>query len=640
MSLQTLSIDLEAKLARFTADMGQAARVSDRTAAQISGALGTIKAAAGGLVAGLSVGFFVQLTKSAIDSIDALNDVKDATGASIENLSALEDIAARTGTRFETVADTLTKFNKTLVDAKPGTDFAQAFDALGLSLEELKRLDPAEALRQTALAMAGFADDGSKARLQTVLFGRAVKDIAPFMKNLAEVGDLVATVTTEQAEEAEKFNRELLVMQKNVQDVTRTLASGLVQAINETAAEFRAATKDGQGFLTMMSNRYWKNVRGFYQDLGLVGPASPANTGGATGSFADAGGGRGFVNPPLVRPSVAEIGGGKTPKGGRGAGAPKAEPITEAQRALASYVDQLSNAIEKTQNLTEQEKALNFLRALGTTGQVQEVRELVLGLAQQVDSEKALAAAQEERIRLGRQYAIEQGDRVNQENEALAQRGAQLLAPTATAKLAESRSDMLFLTDLFEKGRIGETQYLEAVSARLDIAAAGYEKMTSFAEQAAHNIQDSIGSGLADMLGGNFDSIGKNFTKMINRMVAEAAAAKITEGLFGKGGTGGLFSGALGALGELLSFDGGGYTGNRPRSGGVDGRGGFLAVMHGNETVTDHTRGQSAGSVVVHISQQVGDIATVSMLQRNNAALVRQIQAGMARSAGYGGALS
>jgi hypothetical protein len=43
------------------------------------------------------------------------------------------------------------------------------------------------------------------------------------------------------------------------------------------------------------------------------------------------------------------------------------------------------------------------------------------------------------------------------------------------------------------------------------------------------------------------------------------------------------------------SFDGGGFTGYGPRSGGVDGKGGFMAVMHPNETVIDHTKGQSTG---------------------------------------------
>ena len=40
------------------------------------------------------------------------------------------------------------------------------------------------------------------------------------------------------------------------------------------------------------------------------------------------------------------------------------------------------------------------------------------------------------------------------------------------------------------------------------------------------------------------------------------------------------------------SFDGGGFTGHGARSGGVDGKGGFPAILHPNETVVDHTKGQ------------------------------------------------
>lgn len=48
------------------------------------------------------------------------------------------------------------------------------------------------------------------------------------------------------------------------------------------------------------------------------------------------------------------------------------------------------------------------------------------------------------------------------------------------------------------------------------------------------------------------------------------------------------------------SFAGGGYTGSGPRSGGVDGKGGFNAILHPNETVIDHTKGQGGGQVVVN----------------------------------------
>lgn len=43
------------------------------------------------------------------------------------------------------------------------------------------------------------------------------------------------------------------------------------------------------------------------------------------------------------------------------------------------------------------------------------------------------------------------------------------------------------------------------------------------------------------------------------------------------------------------SFDGGGHTGHAPRVGGLDGKGGFLAMMHPQERVTDESRGAGRG---------------------------------------------
>lgn len=45
------------------------------------------------------------------------------------------------------------------------------------------------------------------------------------------------------------------------------------------------------------------------------------------------------------------------------------------------------------------------------------------------------------------------------------------------------------------------------------------------------------------------------------------------------------------------SFDGGGYTGNTPRIGGVDGKGGFPAILHGDEYVIDLTKGGKSGTI-------------------------------------------
>jgi hypothetical protein len=57
----------------------------------------------------------------------------------------------------------------------------------------------------------------------------------------------------------------------------------------------------------------------------------------------------------------------------------------------------------------------------------------------------------------------------------------------------------------------------------------------------------------------------------------------------------------------LASFEGGGFTGSGARSGGMDGKGGFLAMLHPNETVIDHTKGQGQDITIINNIQASGD---------------------------------
>lgn len=195
--------------------------------------------AAGALGSALSITAFAGFLKNTVNSIDALNDLSDASGASIENLSALEQMASRTGTRFDTVGSTLVKFNNVLSEAKPGSPAEQALKAIGLSVEELRKLDPAEALRVTAVALNGFADDGNKARLVQELFGKSVREVAPLLKDLAEQGKLTGSVTKQMADEADQFNKNLAVMETNLKNVGRALTADLITGINKAAQAFR-----------------------------------------------------------------------------------------------------------------------------------------------------------------------------------------------------------------------------------------------------------------------------------------------------------------------------------------------------------------------------------------------------------------
>lgn len=76
-------------------------------------------------------------------------------------------------------------------------------------------------------------------------------------------------------------------------------------------------------------------------------------------------------------------------------------------------------------------------------------------------------------------------------------------------------------------------------------------------------------------------------------LIAEIAKVQFVKGAMG------LLNAAGGGwltdlIGNGLSFAGGGDTGNGPRSGGLDGQGGFMAMLHPKETVIDRTLGQSS----------------------------------------------
>jgi len=77
-------------------------------------------------------------------------------------------------------------------------------------------------------------------------------------------------------------------------------------------------------------------------------------------------------------------------------------------------------------------------------------------------------------------------------------------------------------------------------------------------------------------------------------LIFGAVMGGLTGGFGGPAGGLGSSMGGLGWSYGLGSYDGGGYTGAGSRSGGLDGKGGFLAMLHPDETIIDHTRRRAA----------------------------------------------
>lgn len=405
-----------------------------------------VRAIGSSLVAAASVTAVAALLKSVVDGIDKFNDLADATGSSIENLSALERVGSLTGTTFDTIGAALTKFNLALTNAKPGSDTEAAFKALGLSIGELKAADPSEALRRTSVALAGFASDGNKARVVQQLFGESVKNVAAFLKNLAESGTLVATVTGKQAAEAERFNRQLALMSTYSRDAARTIGSPLIEIFNNVAASIQKASREQTGWFASMDS--------------LRRQAAARSDALFTGSWSDARGGRGFVNPPFVLPSLPDSVGAK--KDPTKVITQIARDIDLANTSYRSYFESLETTLDRLDNVTEAERALSFLRRKGVGVSIDEAARLV-SLAKQIDTEKALTAATEERIRVGRDAAIAAGERVAEANREYQDRLKSLTEGAASNVFKRQQEDLQFLQQALEKGAISVQVYGESV---------------------------------------------------------------------------------------------------------------------------------------------------------------------------------
>jgi hypothetical protein len=244
-----LEIQIAADVYRIQSDLAKINGYFGKSMSDIERAAGTAMKALSGLFAGVSVGAIARMVTSINAGVDAINDIADATGSAVEKISRLQNVARLYGHSQDTATTSLIKFNQALTQAgKVGSDADNVLRAIGLSSKQLRDMDPADAMEQVAKALAQFADDGNKARAVQELFGKSLREVAPLLKDLAEAGDVNATITKKQAEEAEKFARELNKIGAYAEDAGRAIVGPLISSLNDLIGKLRDAQKEGEGF--------------------------------------------------------------------------------------------------------------------------------------------------------------------------------------------------------------------------------------------------------------------------------------------------------------------------------------------------------------------------------------------------------
>ncbi len=150
------------------------------------------------------------------------------------------------------------------------------------------------------------------------------------------------------------------------------------------------------------------------------------------------------------------------------------------------------------------------------------------------------------------------------------------------------------------RGRLGPDTYSRAViqaQEAFEQASRSAEKGLTDIQKASEGLGRSFGSALSGLIKGTTSL--RDVLADVLSSIAQVISSNITN-VFGKTGGGGGFFASM--LSGLLSFDGGGFTGMGSRVGGVDGKGGFPAILHPNETVVDHRRMLNGSTQGVHVT--------------------------------------
>lgn len=244
MALATLSIDLIAKLASFEADMGKAARIAERRAAEIQKSLDDLKSFAANFVGGMAVGMASAFTVGAVEAFisktvdagDELNRLSQITGISVDQLSAWGNVARRNGVDVDDLAEQINELQVRLAETKDSTSGAgAALKALGLDYRELQRMASDDAFRAVAAALSEVEDSGKKTALAMQIGGDEYQKLIPILNDLSSVGVDQASITAEQAAAASHYKDTIAELQDAGETWSQVIVSGMIPALDETA---------------------------------------------------------------------------------------------------------------------------------------------------------------------------------------------------------------------------------------------------------------------------------------------------------------------------------------------------------------------------------------------------------------------
>ena len=546
----------------------------DKTAAAFksvgnSAAAATVKIAKIGAAfatAGVAAG--IALTKMSMQNVDALAKVSDRLGIATQSLAGLQHAANLAGVENATLEKSLVKLAVGVSDAADGTGIAKdAFIELGLSAALLEKMPVDQQMLKVADAMQGVELQADKVRLATELFGSRGVAVLNMLgggsENLAKVAKeanhLGIAINRVDAAKIELANDAVTRAKGVFTGLGNQLATAFSPIIDDVATKFYQSALDAKGFGDIGQDVAEALVNGFGFVLDAIQMVQ-----------------HGILGLELIAL--------KAKKG--------LQDIFEPSAGMSEYIKQEQRM---TQALMKQE----ITRKEFTNWQI----------------------AAQERLRKGTFVANAEVKKGSDETQAAIDAVIVKMAEFTGNTLPSDKIALLYKRIVAESKAAAEeltkplpvppvNDAIEKLTFLQKTAIEGEKKRKEFVlqsstEQTAH-VLGELGNQFAGIASNNKKLFAMNKAFQIAQAIMQTyqgatlamssyppplnfvmAAATVASGL-----------GQVAQI-KAQSFEGGGFTGSGSRSGGIDGKGGFPAVLHPNETVIDHTKGQNMGGITI-----------------------------------------
>lgn len=545
--------------------LGNSAAASAMKVAKIGAAFATVGIAAG-----------IALTKMSMQNVDALAKVSDRLGIATQSLAGLQHAASIAGVENATLEKSLVKLAVGVSDAADGTGIAKdAFIELGLSAALLEKMPIDQQMLKVADAMQGVELQADKVRLATELFGARGVAVLNMLgggsKNLIEMAKeadhLGIAINRVDAAKIELANDAVTKAKGVFTGLGNQLATAFSPIIGGVATEFYQAALDAEGFGNIGQDVATALVNGFGFVLNTVQ----------------------MVQHGMLALELIALRSKKA--------------LQDVFEPDAAYKEQKRQADEMEIAVGKGHKTRMEFDAwqIKSQKQVRDGTFLTNGAiksgsdATQVAIDEIIAKMAEftsttlpgDKVKIMLKRVVAEYEAAGQAI-ADAAPGKALLQDTETSG-AKIQEKMTF----FQEQQIAGKKKLETFN------------LQSSTAQTAH-VLGELGNQFAGIASNNKKLFALNKAFQIAQAIMQTyqgatlamssyppplnfvmAAATVASGL-----------GQVAQI-KAQSFEGGGFTGKGSRSGGIDGRGGFPAILHKNESVIDHTKGQGMGGITI-----------------------------------------